>query len=194
MSETPTSQADGAESLAEVWHRQAPFVHALCDDTLQAEDRLRALATTLRNVADALSPVAALIGEPAALSNEDLRHLLSGLAELLDPDLQHGERLVFARRRKGNPRVNDVLPWLIIPDVLRVYRQMVADGWSRQGLKKRVSDLIGKRYGLLGATVDKLWHAPKMDDDDRPLHQLVLENMRRQRRAARAKRKVSDRE
>ena len=89
--------------------------------------------------------------------------MLDAIADLFDPDVENGDqKLIFARRRAGNPKsatgtAAEIERMMIGADLRRLYREMLAEGHSRHGLKKRVSDVIGERYDKKGSSIDKLW-------------------------------------
>jgi hypothetical protein len=163
--ENITGSPEEAARIAGWWQERVPLMRALWDAGLPADDRLRILAATVERIADLFSPTAELIGDPARLSYEDARHVLVGLAEMLAPDSGHEEHLIFARHRAGNPNHDAATSWsvrrAIGREAERLYVEMRATGHKRKGLKKRVSDIIGQRFGKNGSTVDRLWRVPK---------------------------------
>jgi hypothetical protein len=145
--------AGSVEEAARIagWAReQVKVAGALFGDNVSDGDRRRILAAELRKMAADCCE----LPQPW----EDRRILLNGLADLLDPDGDGIECLVFGHRRAGNPRAKcGIERGMIAMEANRLYRRYVAEGRNRRGLKKRVSDEIGRWFGKQGATIDKLW-------------------------------------
>jgi hypothetical protein len=124
-------------------------------DDVPAAERCRILATEVRAMARDLAD----FGEPW----EDRRAKLSGIADLLDGDSV--ECLRFSRRRAGNPKAKSQIGDILIAlEAASLYKEYVAQGRSRRGLKKQVSDEVGKRRGKKGSTIDRLWQVPPRGD------------------------------
>jgi hypothetical protein len=140
------------------WSRsQVAISQALWDEKLPDADRRRAIAKRLRDIAH-------------RLSDEDGPVFLNGLANLIDPETNgETECLAFAHRRAGNPKASDsamtaIERMMIVTECQRRYQAELAGGHSRHGLKKKISDEVGKLFGQNGSTIDKLWRVPKQGE------------------------------
>jgi hypothetical protein len=151
--------AEAVPPFAEWAREQNRIGDALWNNELPENERLRALAEVLRGIN----------------TDDDGKVALLGLANLLDPDIDDGsQKLVFAHRRVGNPKSADgsrtrIERMFVVMDAHRPYQEILAQGRSPHGLKKLVSDVIGKRYGKKGSTIDKVWHPPRSGDPWPPL-------------------------
>jgi hypothetical protein len=122
--------------------------------------RLSVLAERLRMLAELLRS-----GEVDKIELNARRDLLDldALADILDPAIDNGDqKLVFTRRRAGNPKaamgeMGRIECLIISMECGRLYDEWIGEGRNPRGLKKLVSDAIGKRVGKKGATIDKMW-------------------------------------
>jgi hypothetical protein len=139
-----TGSAEEAARIAD-WAREQVKVETalLGDGHMSNSDRRRILATELRRISDDCA---------------DHRMMLNGLADLIEPEGGGVQALDFVNRRAGNPKAkNDIEDAVIAMEANRLYRKYIAEGRRRRGLKKRVSDEIGRWSGKAGSTIDRLW-------------------------------------
>ena len=115
------------------WPEPPNMPRALWDDSMPLDQRFRVFVEALRNGAD--------------------RRTQDAIADVLDQ---------FSRRKAGNPKRAggtwaQVENLMIAAEAKCLCRKFLRQGQRPRGLKKRVSDEIGKRYGKKGSTIDKLW-------------------------------------
>jgi hypothetical protein len=144
---------ENSAQLQEMLTEWLPALRALNDGSLPEKDRLSLISARLRAIAEELDDAAALF--------------LTDLAELLDPRSTEDAHLRFVRAKAGKPPPGGWIKGeerLIAFEARLLYRKLLEEGISRNGLKKKVSDEIGHRYGKMGSTVDKLWRVPKASE------------------------------